>query len=379
VEPTPTETIVETPAPPEGEIVSPNISGNSYISPAFGYGLTWSDAWQVSDEESDARGDYLGLEHPDGIFADLIGEPFPADAGNCFDFIVSYYSDHEDYTSVNGAVDQVSAAPGLWDYTGTITATTESSSGSSLDLVNFVACSHIPGQSAIVSLEQVVEPETFDQLKPEMDALRQGFALSATGQPTTPSIESTPTTPSLEATQTPMAVGTESASATVVATESAGTETAGSAVVGSTYTSPSYGYTLTWDETWTVDQESTEGGQDFLGLTNGPVLAELLSEEWDPSSGNCFEWIVDFYATNAEYADVRASQDAVSAAPGIWEVTGAIAMTNADGTEEHINYVACSPLPGQDVIVSLEQFVLPIDAPGQLAAMDALREGFSNS
>lgn len=362
VEPTPTGTIGDAPEPPAEPGIVSGVSGNSYTSPSFGYGLTWSDAWVVTAEETDTRGDYLGLENEAGIFADLIGERFPADSGNCFDYIVGYYTDHEDYTSVVGTMDSVSAAPGLWDFTGQVTATSTSSSGSTLDLLNYISCSHVPGQLAIVSLEQVVLPETFAELQPEMDALRQGFAVSASGQLTP--VDSTPT-----------AVVTVSP----VATET-GTTTGGvSAVSETTYTSPTYGYRLSWDPAWTVDQESADATQDYLSLTNGPVYAELLSEAWDPTQGNCFEWIVSFYESNSEYTDVRASLDAVSAVPGAWDMTGAIAMTRTSGSGERINYVSCSVLPGQDVVVSLEQFVNPINAPGQLAAMDALREGFSIS
>ncbi|MGD9710803.1 MAG: hypothetical protein AB7V46_01905 [Thermomicrobiales bacterium] len=365
-EPTSTGTVSEPSPPSDDEIVSPNITGNSYVSPSFSYGLTWSDDWTVSGEESDTRGDYLGLEHADGIFADLIGEPYPADTGNCFDFIVDYYSNHEDYTNVVGTMDSVSAAPGLWDYTGVMLATTTSSSGASLDLVNYLSCSHVPNELAIVSLEQVVLPDLFDQLRPEMDALRQGFVISTLVE----------TTPEGQVAPSPTPEATAAGTVTPSGTPSSGATTAGSAVAGSTYTSPTYGYRLTWDDTWIVNEESAEG-RDYLSLDNGAVVAELLSEEWVPGTGNCFEWIVEFYATHADYSDVRASQDAVSAAPDNWEITGAIAMSQADGTGERINYVACSEIPGQDVIVSLEQFVYPIDAPGQLTAMDALREGFS--
>ncbi len=361
-EPTPTGTIGEAPALPTASGETTGVSGNSYISPTYGYGLTWGDAWVVTGDESDTRGDYLGLENEAGIFADLIGEPYPADIGSCFDFILGYYTNHEDYTNVVGTPDPVSAAPGVWDYTGQLIATTTTSSGTTLDLLNYISCSHVPGQLAIVSLEQVVLPEMLEELKPEMDALRQGFVISASGSLTP--VESEPTA---EATASP------------AATES-GTTTGGtSGVSGTSYTSPGYGYRLTWDPAWTVDQERVDGAQNYLSLSNGAVYAELLSEPWDPTQGNCFEWIVGFYTSNAEYTEVRASQDATSAVPGVWDMTGAIAMTRTDGNGERINYVACSTLPGQDVIVSLEQFVYPIDAPGQLAAMDALREGFSIS
>ncbi|MCC6943063.1 MAG: hypothetical protein IT335_00720 [Thermomicrobiales bacterium] len=336
--------------------VQAGVSGNSYVSPAFGYGLTWSDAWTVSSQESDNRGDYLGLEHADGLFADLIGEAYPQDTGSCFDFIAAYYSNHEDYINVVPNRDATSAVPGVWDATGTLSMTGITSSGTQIEIVNYLSCSHIPGDSAIVSLEISSLATSFEQLRPEMDALRQGFTLTAgSGAP---------------AGVTPTA---ETASGT---TTGAGVA---SGVSGMSYLSPNFGYRLSWDVPWTVDSESTVAGRDYLALTNGPVYAELLSESWDATQGNCFEWIVAFYSTNPDFTDVRAAQDAVSAVPGVWDVTGAIALTDADAATngERINYVACSEIPGQGVVVSLEQFVLPIDAPGQLSAMDALRASFS--
>src|SRR5690242_14121076 len=35
------------------------------------------------------------------------------------------------------------------------------------------------------------------------------------------------------------------------------------------YTSPTYGYQLTWDDTWSVVEQSSEGGYDLLHLSNG--------------------------------------------------------------------------------------------------------------
>lgn len=344
------------------------VTGTSYISPTFGYGLTWDASWTVNSEASDSQGDYLGLDHPDRIFADLIGEIPSQVTANCFDYIAAFYANHDDYRNVVATPDAASAVPGVWDFTGVITLTSTPASGGEIELVIYLSCSHIPGQDAIVSLEQSVFTEDFDLLKPEMDALRQGFVMSATGQ--------TPAPGQGQVESTAVAVPTVTPVATVTATITGGT-TGASGVSGMSYVSPTYGYRLSWDATWTVDAESTENGTDYLALTNGRVTAELISESWDPLIGNCFEWIVDFY--ELKYDNVRASQDAVSAVPGVWEITGAIAITDPDATTnaEQINYVACSALPDQNVVVSLEQFVYPIDAPGQLSAMDALRASFS--
>jgi hypothetical protein len=40
-------------------------------------------------------------------------------------------------------------------------------------------------------------------------------------------------------------------------------------VTGTNYTSPTYGYTLAWNSSWDVTEAWSEGGDDFLNLTNG--------------------------------------------------------------------------------------------------------------
>src|SRR5215218_8998700 len=46
-------------------------------------------------------------------------------------------------------------------------------------------------------------------------------------------------------------------------------------VEGNTYTSPRYGYTITWDDTWFVMEERSYGDYDSLNLTNGTTFAYL--------------------------------------------------------------------------------------------------------
>ena len=44
-------------------------------------------------------------------------------------------------------------------------------------------------------------------------------------------------------------------------------------IEGNTYTSPTFGYSVTWDDTWFVAGEETSGGADYLYLVNGVTSA----------------------------------------------------------------------------------------------------------
>lgn len=151
-------------------------------------------------------------------------------------------------------------------------------------------------------------------------------------------------------------------------------------VDGTTYVSPQYGYSLSWNDTWSVDDSTSEESRDYLRLSNGVVLVDLIGEPWDPNFGTCFDWIVDYYEQNESYSNIQFATDTVSMYPGVWEITGILTVTYTDPNDgsvtNYIDYAACTPLAGQDVIVSLEQFVTIEDFREQAAAMDDLRGSF---
>ena len=52
--------------------------------------------------------DYLGLDNGT-IFADLIGESWDPTIGTCFDYLVDFYSNSENYSNVNPAASEAGA------------------------------------------------------------------------------------------------------------------------------------------------------------------------------------------------------------------------------------------------------------------------------
>jgi uncharacterized protein len=80
-------------------------------------------------------------------------------------------------------------------------------------------------------------------------------------------------------------------------------------VDGNSYVSPSFGYELTWDDTWTVEEEASEGGYDYLLLTNGTTYAYLegfYGFDGDPTA--CVDDISDQIAEEADGGQVTIAQ-----------------------------------------------------------------------
>ncbi|CAN5740688.1 hypothetical protein BH23CHL5_BH23CHL5_12930 [soil metagenome] len=325
------------------------VEGNTYVSPTYGFQLTWDAAiWSVTTDESETGRDYLALSNDAGVFVDLIGEPFADPAASCFDFVASTYLQGAAYSNVRTTEDPVSVVPGVWDTTGIILMTyTDTSSGSAVELVNYVSCSVLPQQNAVVSLEQAVGLASFAPQIGAMDSLRQGFQMP-TGQNQTTTAGTNPEAPG----------------------------------PSNGYTSPTFGYSLTWDDAWTIEEETTGPSGDLLSLSNGPVLSQLLGEVVTAGyADTCFDWLVDYYVNNPDYTSVQGVPDQTSMVPGVWDQTGLMGMAlvaTSDGSPRPlINYVSCSFVPGQNAVVSLEQFIEPADAVTQIPNMDALRAGFS--
>ena len=78
-----------------------------------------------------------------------------------------------------------------------------------------------------------------------------------------------------------------------------------------TYVSPTYGYELTWDETWTLEDETSEGGYDFLYLTD--EASEFYLEAYPDFGGDpveCLEANRDYIADAVEGGEVEVVETA---------------------------------------------------------------------
>ena len=112
---------------------------------------------------------------------------------------------------------------------------TDPDDGSSSDVINVVLCAPVPGDpNSVVTLEQFVAVLDYAAQANAIDTLQAGFEIG---------VESVVVAES----PTPDIVPTESVPTT--------TTTGASGVSGNTYVSPTWGYSLRWDEYWTVNRE----------------------------------------------------------------------------------------------------------------------------
>jgi hypothetical protein len=135
-------------------------------------------------------------------------------------------------------------------------------------------------------------------------------------------------------------------------------------VVGSAYISPTYGYGLSWDASlWTVQEEFSENGEDWLELDSGAGFVSLGGYVYDgfgrsPATG-CFQDRVaglEGLPDVTSFVPAQAHQRPVTggASPG---AAGLFAATfsseSGEGDDQVIYYVECRVLGEGDAVLHL--------------------------
>ncbi|MEA2594808.1 MAG: hypothetical protein QOF01_1277, partial [Thermomicrobiales bacterium] len=149
------------------------------------------------------------------------------------------------------------------------------------------------------------------------------------------------------------------------------------------YTSPSYGYELTWDDSWEVAEESSEGGYDMIHLSNGvsDVWVEgYIGARGDPAT--CLEENRGYLADDGDPESVPyATDDEGTPIAGVENGVGfAVFDLTALGAEDDVPSVAivwCQALrPGVSVLV-VTQIVAMDDYEGQIEPVNDLLAGLT--
>ncbi len=133
-------------------------------------------------------------------------------------------------------------------------------------------------------------------------------------------------------------------------------------VDGSTYVSPNYAWSISWDDTWSVEDESSEDGYDYLELTD--QLSFVYFEAYAEFDG-------DAAACVAEEMDDLAAQDGVSAIKVGTDVAGdalaggdesnaysvyTLTYTDEDGLEtDLVEYNECRTLNEGNSVLEISQ------------------------
>lgn len=268
----PTATPDETEVSGEIPDLNAGIDGDTYESPTYGFSVEWDeDVWAVNvDSRRDADRDTLVLD-----LVELSGyvyveayEAYDGDPANCLagasdelldDPDVDDVEPYEDNDGdvVEGEDGGVAFAAYTFDFDGTAAAA-------------YIECRTLVEDDAVLAVSLVTVDDDFadgiGELADLLDTLDLGDVRA---------------TPTEEADETPTPVEDE--------TPTPDDDTSGAN--GDTYTSPTYAYTLEWDEDlWEVDEERTRSGdRDVLVLdyTDGGQLFVEGYEDYDGDPEEC--------------------------------------------------------------------------------------------
>ena len=255
------------------------IDGNTYVSPTYGYTLEWDeDVWTPDFElqrEADrdvlvlarvGTGDYVYFEAYDAYDGDpetclegSVDEAFSdAEADESIEDIEPYEDANGDV--VAGETDGVAFAA------YTLTLVLDEDSG--VDLAAYFECRTLVEDEAVLAVSMVTDPATYEDARDDLDDLLSTLDLS--------DVQGGTASPDGTATSEP----DDEETATPDADDQAG-------VNDNTYTSPTYGYTVEWDEdVWEVDEAFTgSGDRDTLALNFGSS-GYVLFEAYDAYDGD---------------------------------------------------------------------------------------------
>jgi hypothetical protein len=149
------------------------------------------------------------------------------------------------------------------------------------------------------------------------------------------------------------------------------------------YTSPTFGYSLNWNDTWTEIERGSYEGTDYLVLTNGAVIVDVYSVDMDVEATACNEDLFDVYSNSADYSNVYYLLDSSGnplIEPGTDVATAWIAFTYTDEegiATEYYEFDVCMRMPGGSTMVQLEFEALPEDIEANLPAIEELAMGLS--
>jgi len=172
----------------------------------------------------------------------------------------------------------------------------------------------------------------------------------------------TPTTSAGLATETPIAG---------VSTDLPGVDTA-----TNSYTSPSFGYQLTWDPAWSPVTSSSQDSFDVLRITNDITTVDLYSGVSSMGLEACVTSLVEYYQGNASYSNVVqvpfADGQSILTQDNVAIATLTFDYNDGTSTTSTTDSVICVSMPTQGALVTMESYIPTTDYATQIGAVQAL-------
>jgi len=333
------------------------INDSTYVSPQFGYEVTWDDPWTTRSRNITSNpGGFDSLTLRDGSNSlRITGRASGDDLQTILDDTIEL--------EIGDATD----------------AEVSSQGGDGLPLqaqisvrntTVLIEVQELPSTDAIVVIVLTARPDDFQSVLAgtqetvaiDGSPILTGELLGETAS--TPVVDESIATPEDEPTKTPEDEPTAEVEPT---TETTDPDTSG--IDGSTYTSPNYGYTLSWDdETWTVPDggEITDSSQGYDSLRlDGPngLVYVYAWQGYEGDASSCLEGESDYYETESEGVldweiATRANGDPITDADGESWAWGVYNLTYQDPADDNAepreltDYIECRELiPGEAILI----------------------------
>lgn len=318
------------------------LDGNSFTSPNFDWSVEWDeDVWtfEVDSEDNAGGSDFFQLTTVDDPFAIATfyaGTGYDGDPDDC----AEGYEDTLSGLDGNSDVDETDdfelpetpedGAAAVYTYTA------ELDSGD-LDLVDYVSCQTVVEDEAVLIFSITTTPNVFEDLIPAIDDLTAEITLpddlgrgsQDDEEDETP--EADDETPEADEDETPEAddedaeptrdvlLGDDEEEETPAADDDE--RRAESGIDDTTYTSPTYGFSVEWDEdVWTADPDGEviddgADGLDRLRLTHQDDDGFYSSfyvegkEDYDGDTTDCLEGEADLLSSENAVVDFAPYED----------------------------------------------------------------------
>lgn len=153
------------------------------------------------------------------------------------------------------------------------------------------------------------------------------------------------------------------------------------------YTSPAYGYTLAFDESWEILDQQSRDGFDVVNLSNGVSDVLIFGQPFTKDAKACVDSDIDYFSDTSRN-DGQYTLDSIATDQNGKELTGPtssggyfavlwITETTSKGDQEKTVYVECRPIVDGESMLLIEQYVDDADYNDQIAARKALLAGLT--
>jgi hypothetical protein len=176
--------------------------------------------------------------------------------------------------------------------------------------------------------------------------------------------------------------GSPTAEATVEATRPPKGKTP-TAISGTTYTSETYGYTVTYDDNWEISDQSSDKGTDYVRFSDGVSTIDFTGYESDFTPQECLDDEFNYYQTADGYSDAQLAQDTdnndLTGAldDGVFGVYTFTYTPQGGDPTDYVAYVECHPLETGVSLLKIVQFVTSDSYNDEIDARVALLKGLT--